>query len=48
LTHLLRNDVPKAVVSDRGDVSSDVLDDHYNQMTEEEKMEQRRGYLEGL
>lgn len=48
LTHLLRNDVPKAVVSDRGDVSADVLDDHYNQMTEEEKMEQRRGYLEGL
>jgi site-specific recombinase XerD len=48
LTHLLRNDVPKAVVSDRGDVSPDVLDEHYNQMTEEEKMEQRRGYLEDL
>jgi hypothetical protein len=48
LTYLLRNDVPKAVVSDRGDVSSDVLDDHYNQMTEEEKMEQRRRYLDGV
>nr|WP_232820519.1 hypothetical protein [Halorussus litoreus] len=44
----LDEDVPKAVVSDRGDVSADVLDDHYNQMTKEEKMEQRRGYLEGL
>ncbi|KAA9406247.1 site-specific integrase [Haloarcula sp. CBA1131] len=48
LTHLLRNDVPKAVVSDRGDVSPDVLDEHYNQMTQEEKAEQRRDYLEGL
>ena len=48
LTHLLRNDVPKAVVSDRADVSPDVLDEHYNQMTEEEKMEQRREYLEGI
>lgn len=45
LTHLLKEDVPKEVVSDRANVGRDVLDNHYNQMTEEEKMEQRRGYL---
>ncbi len=48
LTHLLREDVPQTVVSDRGDVSPDVLADHYDQMTEEEKMEQRRDHLESL
>lgn len=48
LTHLLRNDVPKAVVSDRADVSPNVLDEHYNQMTDMEKMEQRRGYLDNV
>jgi len=48
LTHLLREDVPQTVVSDRGDVSPDVLADHYDQMTEEEKMEQRRDHLEDL
>jgi hypothetical protein len=35
-------------VSDRGDVSPEVLADHYDQMTEEEKMEQRRDYVEDL
>lgn len=45
LTHLLKEDVPKEVVSDRANVGRDVLDKHYNQMSEKEKMEQRRGYL---
>jgi hypothetical protein len=42
---LLKEDVPKEVVSDRANVGRDVLDKHYNQMTAEEKMEQRREYL---
>ena len=48
LTHLLKSDVPKQVVSDRGDVSPEVLDKHYDQMTKREKMEQRRGYLDNI
>jgi site-specific recombinase XerD len=48
LTHLLKNDVPKQIVGDRADVSTDVLDKHYDQMTQEEKMEQRRDYLGNL
>jgi site-specific recombinase XerD len=48
LTHLLKEDVPKEVVSDRANVGRDVLDKHYNQMTEEEKMEQRRDYLNSM
>jgi hypothetical protein len=45
---LLRNDVPKQVVGDRADVSTEVLDKHYDQMTQEEKMEQRRDYLKNI
>ncbi|MFQ3477452.1 tyrosine-type recombinase/integrase [Halonotius sp. F2-221B] len=48
LTQLLLNDVPKPVVSGRADVSSDVLDKHYNEMTESQKMEQRREYLSDI
>ncbi|SDR26630.1 Phage integrase family protein [Natronobacterium texcoconense] len=48
ITYLCRNDVPETVVSDRCDVSPDVIDKHYNQMTECEKMEKRRGYLENI
>lgn len=45
ITHFLSEDVPEKVVSDRMDVSSDVLEKHYDQRSEEGKMEQRRQYL---
>jgi len=48
ITHLLRNDVPKQVVSDRVNSSPETLEKHYSQLTEAEKMEQRRDYLEEL
>lgn len=48
ITHLLKNDMPKPMVSDRCDVSSNVLDKHYDQRSDIEKMEQRRGYLDNI
>jgi len=45
ITAHLRGDVPKPVVSDRCDVSIDILDRHYNKLTEAEKLKQRREYL---
>lgn len=48
ITHHLTNDIPDRVVSDRVNVSPDVIDDHYDERTEEVKVEQRRGYLNNL
>lgn len=48
ITHHLTNDIPEKVVSDRVNVSPDVLDKHYDERTEEVKVEQRRGYLNNL
>jgi integrase len=49
ITHThLDNDVLKRVVSDRCDVSDEVLTEHYDRQTEERKQEIRRGYLDDL
>jgi integrase len=42
ITRFLRRDVPEKVVSDRTNVSQDVLDEHYDRRMEDEKAEQRR------
>lgn len=48
ITHFLDQDTPQPVVSDRMDVSRDVLEDHYDERSEKRKMEQRRDYLPNL
>lgn len=48
ITHHLLNDVPDTAVSDRCDVSKDVLDYHYDERTAHQKAETRRKYIGGL
>ncbi|WP_435186907.1 tyrosine-type recombinase/integrase [Halobellus sp. EA9] len=48
LTHHLLNDVPEQVVSDRMDVSQEVLGEHYDERTRTQQMEQRREYLDNI
>lgn len=48
ITHYLTNDVPVEIVGDRMDVSRKILDKHYDQRSEEVKLEQRRSYLDSV
>jgi len=48
ITHFLTNDVPVEVVGERMNVSRDVVDKHYDERSEEVKVEQRRGYLDNI
>jgi site-specific recombinase XerD len=48
ITHHLREGTPEEVVSDRMNVSSEVLERHYDRRTEREKMELRREFLDDV
>ena len=48
ITHYLANDVPETTMSQRANVNPDVIEQHYDQRTAKEKMEQRRQYLEKI
>ena len=48
ITHHLDEDVPKTAVSDRMDVSPDVIDAHYDAASKEGKMNRRREYVENI
>ncbi|MFC6990198.1 tyrosine-type recombinase/integrase [Haloplanus sp. GCM10025708] len=48
ITHHLRQDVPEKVVSDRMNVSQDVLEEFYDRRTEDEKAEQRRQFIKNV
>jgi len=48
ITHALQEGWPMKAVGDRANVTESVLSKHYDSRNEEEKMEQRREYLDDL
>lgn len=46
ITHWLSSDIPEPVITARANVSSEVIEKHYDERSEREKMEQRRKYIE--
>lgn len=48
ITHFLLNEVPEKAVSERMDVSREVLDHHYDGRSQEQKMRQRRKFLDSI
>jgi site-specific recombinase XerD len=48
ITNALQQDFPMKAVSDRANVSEQVLEMHYDNRSEKEKMEQRRDYLDRI
>ena len=48
ITHALNAEIPEKAISDRANVSEGVLDQFYDSRSQQEKMEQRRGYLDDL
>lgn len=48
ITHWLSSDLPEPIVSDRANVSAEVLNKHYDRRSEEKKMEQRRRFLDDI
>ncbi|MFB6083860.1 MAG: tyrosine-type recombinase/integrase [Halorientalis sp.] len=46
VTKFLGDDVPETAVSDRADMSKQVLDEHYDKRSPEQKSEQRRQYFD--
>lgn len=48
ITHHLNEDIPLPIVSGKMDVSKDILKDHYDARTEQEKMKLRKEYTSSL
>jgi len=48
ITYWLRSDVPSRAISSRADVWEEVIDKHYDELSDQDKMEQRRGYLDNV
>lgn len=48
ITHYLTSDVPIDIVGERMDVSRDIVDKHYDERSQEVKVEQRRDYLDNV